>query len=160
MLSFRPSGASSMSALATLRLMESFLRLPTITVRPGRPNAAASSFASGVIRGYTARVDAVALGKDVLAFVGVSLEHPKHFAVFVKRVRALPDVLECHRVAGEDSFFLKVRTENTGALDDLLVKTIRTIPGVTHTKTTIVLASIKEETRIHAAPRRAPRRTP
>jgi Lrp/AsnC family transcriptional regulator, leucine-responsive regulatory protein len=116
--------------------------------------------ARGIIRGYTARVDAIALGKDVLAFVGVSLEHPKHFDVFVSRVQALPEVLECHRVAGEDSFFLKVRTENTRALDDLLVKTIRTMPGVTHTKTTIALASIKEETRIYAAPHHAPRRSP
>jgi Lrp/AsnC family transcriptional regulator, leucine-responsive regulatory protein len=116
--------------------------------------------ASGVIRGYTARVDALALGKGVLAFVAVSLEHPKHFEGFTARVLALPDVLECHRVAGEDSFFLKVRTETTLALDDLLVKTLRTIPGVTHTRTTIVLAPIKEETRIHAAPRQAPRRSP
>jgi Lrp/AsnC family leucine-responsive transcriptional regulator len=113
--------------------------------------------ARGVIRGYTARVDAVALGKDVLAFVGVSLEHPKHFEPFTTRVLGLTEVLECHRVAGEDSFLLKVRTENTRALDELLVKTLRMIPGVTRTQTTIALASIKEETRIHAAPSR-PRR--
>jgi Lrp/AsnC family leucine-responsive transcriptional regulator len=116
--------------------------------------------ARGIIRGYTARVDAAALGKDVLAFVDVILEHPKHFDTFIARVLALPEVLECHRVAGEESFFLKVRTENTAALDDLLVKKLRTIPGVTSTNTTIVLASIKEETRIQVEPRRPPRRTP
>ena len=116
--------------------------------------------ARGIIRGYTARVDPIALGQDVLAFVSVSLEHPKHFEAFITRVLGLPGVLECHRVAGEDSFFLKVRSENTRALDELLVKTIRMMPGVTRTQTTIVLASIKEETRIHAAPSQAPRRTP
>jgi Lrp/AsnC family leucine-responsive transcriptional regulator len=116
--------------------------------------------ARGVIRGYTARVDAAALGKDVLAFVAVSLEHPKQFEAFTARVLALPEVLECHRVAGEDSFFLKVRAENTRTLDDLLVKTLRTIPGVTHTRTTIVLASIKEETHIHVASRHPSRRSP
>jgi Lrp/AsnC family leucine-responsive transcriptional regulator len=115
--------------------------------------------AQGVIRGYAARVDAVALGKDVLAFIGVSIEHPRHFEAFTARVLALSDVLECHRVAGDDSFLLKVRTENTRTLDDLLVKSLRTIAGVTRTHTTIVLASIKEETRIHAAASRPPRRS-
>lgn len=103
----------------------------------------------GVIKGYTARVDAEQLGMDITAFVGVKIEHPKYFEGFAKRVLARGDVLECHRVAGEDSYLLKVKTRNTRALDELLVETLRTIPGVTQTQTTIVLASIKEETRIH-----------
>lgn len=103
---------------------------------------------SGVLRGYTAKVDAGLLGKDITAFVGVKIEHPKHFEGFARTVLAHEDVLECHRVAGEDSYLLKVKTRNTRALDELLVETLRTIPGVTQTQTTIVLASIKEETRI------------
>lgn len=113
----------------------------------------------GVILGYTARVDPAALGKDICAFVGVAIEHPKFFDAFTRKVLSLADVLECHRVAGADSYLLKVRTENTRTLDDLLVKTIRTIPGVTHTHTTIVLASVKEESRIHVPPERLQRRT-
>lgn len=103
----------------------------------------------GVIKGYAARVDAAQLGKDVTAYIGVKIEHPKHFEGFARRVLSLEDILECHRVAGEDSYLLKVKTANTRALDELLVETLRTIPGVTQTQTTIVLASIKEETRIH-----------
>ncbi|MEZ4301801.1 MAG: Lrp/AsnC family transcriptional regulator [Polyangiaceae bacterium] len=102
----------------------------------------------GVLLGYTARVDAGALGKDITAFIGVTIEHPRYFDGFARKVLELSDVLECHRVAGEDSYLLKVKTTNTRALDDLLVETLRTIPGVTQTQTTIVLASIKEETRI------------
>ncbi len=105
----------------------------------------------GVITGYTARVDAALLGKDITAFIGVSIEHPKYFEGFAKKVLALPDVLECHRVAGNDSYILKVRTENTKTLDKLLVETLRTISGVTRTHTTIVLSSIKEETHIHVS---------
>jgi len=100
----------------------------------------------GVITGYAARVDAAKLGKDVTAFVGVSIEHPKHFDAFAKKVLAHPDVLECHRVAGQDSYLLKVKTQNTASLDRLLVEQLRTIAGVTRTHTTIVLASVKEET--------------
>ncbi len=106
----------------------------------------------GVITGYTARVDATKLGKDITAFIGVSVEHPKYFESFAKKVLALPDILECHRVAGQDSYILKVKTANTRSLDSLLVETLRTIPGVTRTQTTIVLSSIKEDTHVRVPP--------
>lgn len=106
---------------------------------------------AGVITGYAACVDATKLGKDVTAFVGVSIEHPKYFEQFSKKVLGLDEVLECHRVAGADSYLLKVKTATTGTLDALLVETLRTIPGVTRTNTTIVLSSVKEETRVHVA---------
>jgi len=104
----------------------------------------------GVITGYAARVDAAVLGVDVTAFIGVGIEHPKFFDGFTKKVRGLDEVLECHRVAGEDSYLLKVKTQNTRTLDRLLVEVLRAIPGVTRTHTTIALASIKEETRVAA----------
>ena len=106
----------------------------------------------GVITGYGARVDAAELGIDVAAFIGVGIEHPKFFDGFTKKVKGLDEVLECHRVAGEDSYLLKVKTRNTRSLDRLLVEVLRTIPGVTRTHTTIVLTSIKEETFVQAAP--------
>ena len=106
----------------------------------------------GVITGYTARVDASKLGKDITAFIGVSIEHPKYLEGFAKKVLELPEVLEAHRVAGEDSYILKVRTANTRTLDQLLVGTLRTISGVTRTHTTIVLTSIKEETHVQVSP--------
>ena len=106
----------------------------------------------GVITGYGARVDSAELGIDVAAFIGVGIEHPKFFDGFTKKVKGLDEVLECHRVAGDDSYLLKVKTRNTRTLDRLLVEVLRTIPGVTRTHTTIVLASIKEETFVEAAP--------
>ncbi|WP_224364538.1 Lrp/AsnC family transcriptional regulator [Hyalangium versicolor] len=106
----------------------------------------------GVITGYTARVDAGKLGKDITAFIGVNIEHPKYFEGFAKKVMAMPEVLEAHRVAGQDSYILKVRTANTKSLDQLLVETLRTISGVTRTHTTIVLTSIKEETHVQVSP--------
>ena len=102
----------------------------------------------GVILGYAARVDAAKLGKDVTAFVGVSIEHPKYFDAFAKKVLAHPDVLEAHRVAGADSYLLKVKTTNTASLDKLLVEELRTIAGVTRTHTTIVLQPVKETTAV------------
>mgnify|MGYP001327277429 CR=1 FL=1 len=104
----------------------------------------------GVITGYTARIDAIKLGLDLTAFIGVGIEHPKFFDGFTKKVMGLEEVLECHRVAGEDSYLLKVKTRNTRSLDRLLVEVLRTIPGVTRTHTTIVLSSIKEETLVRS----------
>ena len=101
--------------------------------------------ARGVIRAYIAKLDPAQLGKDITAFVGVGISHPKYFEQFGKKILALPDVLECHRVAGSDSYLLKIRTENTRSLDRLLVEHIRAIPGVYRTETTLVLSSIKED---------------
>jgi Lrp/AsnC family leucine-responsive transcriptional regulator len=105
----------------------------------------------GVITGYAARVDAAKLGKDITAFIGVGIEHPRHFDEFTRQVLAMPEVLEAHRVAGQDSYILKVRTSNTKTLDTLLVGALRTISGVTRTHTTIVLSSMKEETYVHVS---------
>jgi Lrp/AsnC family leucine-responsive transcriptional regulator len=101
-----------------------------------------------VITGYVARVDPKKLGKDITAFVGLDIEHPKFFDGFARKVMGMDEVLECHRVAGAESYVLKIRTENTGTLDRLLVERLRTIPGVTRTHTTIVLTSVKEETMV------------
>jgi Lrp/AsnC family transcriptional regulator, leucine-responsive regulatory protein len=105
-----------------------------------------------VILGYTAQVDPRTLGQDITAFVGVTIEHPRFFDGFARKVLAMPEILEAHRVAGSDSYLLKIRTETSRTLDRLLVEGLRTIPGVTRTHTTIVLASVKEGNFVRSAP--------
>ncbi len=102
--------------------------------------------ARGVITGYAAQVDAAKLGKEITAFVGVVIAHPRYFERFAKRIRAVPEVLECHRVAGEFTYLLKVKTASTRTLDALLTGVLRTLPGVARTFTTIALVSVKETT--------------
>ena len=104
-----------------------------------------------LITGYTARVDGRKLGKDITAFVGVRIEHPKYNNRFAKAILALPDVLECHRITGPDSYLLKVVTEDTQSLDRLISDLLRHIPGVTRTLTTVVTSSIKEGSHITPA---------
>ncbi|HYP30124.1 MAG TPA: Lrp/AsnC family transcriptional regulator, partial [Blastocatellia bacterium] len=101
--------------------------------------------------GYYARVDGRKLGKDIIAFIGVGIEHPKYNAGFAKKIHALPDVLECHHVTGSDSYLLKVITENTESLDRLISEQLRTIPGVTKTNTTIAMSVVKETTHVKPA---------
>jgi Lrp/AsnC family transcriptional regulator, leucine-responsive regulatory protein len=98
----------------------------------------------GVIIAYTAQVDARKLGKDITAFIGVGVSHPKFNEAFAKRISIMQEVLECHKVTGKDSYLLKIKTENTEKLDELISVKLRTIPGVTRTLTTIVMSSVKE----------------
>jgi Lrp/AsnC family leucine-responsive transcriptional regulator len=98
----------------------------------------------GIVTGYTARVDGKKLGKDIIAFIGVRIEHPRYNEGFGKKILSIPDVLECHRITGPDSYLLKVVTEDTQSLDRLISDLLRHIRGVTRTLTTVVTSSIKE----------------
>jgi Lrp/AsnC family leucine-responsive transcriptional regulator len=111
----------------------------------------------GYILGYFARLDPRKMGNDIRAFVGVRISHPRYHESFIRRVLEIPAVLECHRVAGLDSYQLKVVTKNTESLDELISDTLRRIPGVTRTLTTVVLSTVKEETQV-PLPEPAPRR--
>jgi Lrp/AsnC family leucine-responsive transcriptional regulator len=104
--------------------------------------------ASGAVLGYVARLDPRKVGNDIRAFVGVRVAHPRHHDAFTRRVQQIPEVLECHRVAGTDSYMLKVVARGTEALDKLISETLRRLPGVTRTTTTVVLATVKETTAV------------
>ena len=99
----------------------------------------------GFIKGYTTILDAKRLGKDITAFITVSIDSSKHYQMFVERARETEEILECHSVTGEGSHLLKVRAENTNALEKLLSR-IQSWPGVLSTKTSVVLSTIKEST--------------
>ena len=105
----------------------------------------------GIIKGYAAQVCARKLGKDITAFIGVFTNHPRYHEGFVNKVMAIDEVQECHRVAGTDSYLLKIKTENTRSLDTLIAR-IRSIHGVERTQTTIAMATLKESTHVVPAP--------
>lgn len=99
----------------------------------------------GVIRGYAALVDAEQVGYGLTAFVAVTLEKPKYRDTFIAKVHETAEILECHHVAGDDDFLLKVKCRGTKHLDDLLTYVLKSIPGVARTRTTIVLSTAKEK---------------
>jgi Lrp/AsnC family leucine-responsive transcriptional regulator len=98
-----------------------------------------------IIRGYTVKLNYVELGYTMTAFVAVTLEHPKYIANFTKAIQVLSEVEECHHVAGEDDYFLKVRCCTNQHLDEFLNTKLKVISGVARTRTTIALSTIKEE---------------
>jgi Lrp/AsnC family transcriptional regulator, leucine-responsive regulatory protein len=103
--------------------------------------------ASGVIRGYQALLDGKKVGKDITAFIGVSVGNQRDINKFAAQMLQYPDVLECHHVTGDESFILKVKSANTGSLEKLLGE-IRSVEGVTRTVTKIVLSTAKESQKL------------
>ncbi|HLN87421.1 MAG TPA: Lrp/AsnC family transcriptional regulator [Candidatus Limnocylindrales bacterium] len=99
--------------------------------------------ASGVIKGYQALVDGKKVGKDITAFIGVSIGNQRDIDQFAIEMLRYRDVQECHHVTGDESFILKVKSANTGSLEKLLGQ-IRSVEGVTRTVTKIVLSTAKE----------------
>jgi Lrp/AsnC family transcriptional regulator, leucine-responsive regulatory protein len=99
--------------------------------------------AGGVIKGYQALLDSKKVGKDVTAFIGVSVGNHGDIDKFAAQMLQHHDVLECHHVTGDESFILKVKSANTGSLEKLLGE-IRSVEGVTRTVTKIVLSTAKE----------------
>jgi Lrp/AsnC family leucine-responsive transcriptional regulator len=101
----------------------------------------------GIIKGYTAVIDPESIGKFHVAFTLVSTVDGVEFAhdeEVVRRICAEPDVLEFHRVAGQDCYLVKIRTETNKDLEHVL-RRIRTIPGVARSRTTIALSTELEQ---------------
>ena len=76
---------------------------------------------AGIIRGYRLDVDREALGFQVLAMVRLSCDGSK-YRPFLKAVKTMDAVAECHHVAGGDAFILKVVTASVEELERLVEK--------------------------------------
>ncbi|MGA8117830.1 MAG: Lrp/AsnC family transcriptional regulator [Actinocatenispora sp.] len=73
----------------------------------------------GVIAGYRMDVDPAALGLPVTALVRIR-PGPAQLPPLTEAIRQTPQVVEAHRVTGEDCFILKVHAPSIGALEDVL----------------------------------------
>jgi Lrp/AsnC family transcriptional regulator, leucine-responsive regulatory protein len=98
----------------------------------------------GVIRGYHADLDPAGLDQGLLAFITVQTGEGARAKETGELLASVPEVLEVHRVVGDDCFLMKVRVRDTRALGALLDEKIQTLPPVASTRTTIVLSTAKE----------------
>jgi Lrp/AsnC family leucine-responsive transcriptional regulator len=74
---------------------------------------------TGVITGYRAELDHRAFGYELLALVRVR-PSPGQLPKIPELAAAIPEVIECHRITGEDCFFLKVVLRSIDELSGLL----------------------------------------
>ena len=102
----------------------------------------------GVIRGYAALVDPASVGYPLTAYVSITLASHRKRAAFLRAIDKMEQVAECHHVAGDDDYLLKVRCRGTQDLDHLLATELKDKLGVAKTRTTIVLSTAKESVRV------------
>jgi Lrp/AsnC family leucine-responsive transcriptional regulator len=98
----------------------------------------------GVIKGYFATIDPESIGVGMAALISVSLAHTASRSEFLALILHLPEVLECHHVAGEEDFILKVRCKGTRDLERLISEEIKSVSGISRTRTTVILSTVKE----------------
>lgn len=74
---------------------------------------------AGIIRGYSVEIDREALGLPILAIVRMTCDGPR-YRPFLKFVKELPEVRECHHVTGGDAFFLQVTAASIAELEQVI----------------------------------------
>jgi len=100
---------------------------------------------SGVIKGYAALLDPAKLDRALMIFIEVLLDRTTDdvFTAFADHVRRLPDVLECHMVAGGFDYLLKVRVTDMEQYRRFLGDRIASVRGVQQTHTYFVMEEVK-----------------
>jgi Lrp/AsnC family transcriptional regulator, leucine-responsive regulatory protein len=86
---------------------------PTVAERLARLESA------GVIRGYHADVDPVAVGYALSAVIRVR-PAPRQLHKVAELVRGMPEVVECHRITGEDCYLIRAHVRDVGHLEELI----------------------------------------
>lgn len=99
---------------------------------------------AGLIEKYTTIFNQSTFGRETTAFISVSLEHPRFNEEFIRIVKENPSIAECHYIAGDFDFILKVITQSGKTLESVL-NYIKSINGISLTRTYVVLSTNKCE---------------
>lgn len=97
-----------------------------------------------VISQYTTILSRKEMGYDILAFIFVSIERTEPISNFKEKIQGFKHVLECHHIAGEFDYILKVTAEDTEDLERFITEDLKEAAGVFKSRTNIVFSSLKE----------------
>lgn len=98
----------------------------------------------GIIRQYTVVLDEKQLGNDLTVFISIRLEHPRYGEAFAREAALHPSISECHYIAGDVDYLLKVTTNSSNNLE-AVHQDIKQMSGVSWTKTLYVLSTVKND---------------
>ena len=107
--------------------------------------------ARGVITGYAATVDPPAIGYPIVAFTWLTQAPGSAGADLTDAFAAIAEIEECHHIAGEADYLLKIRARDTRHLEDILV-VLQATPHVFTTQTEVVLSSAFEHRPLRLVP--------
>ena len=98
------------------------------------------------INGYRTQLNPQKLSANLLSFVEIKLIRTSKdvFMEFKQAVKLLPQVLECHLVSGDFDYLLKTRVADMAAYRELLGETLLTLPGVSSSRSYMVMEEVKE----------------
>ena len=100
----------------------------------------------GVILGYRAQIDPNQIDAAHIAFVEIKLSDTREAALraFNEAARAVPEIEECHLIAGAFDYLLKVRSRDISSYRQVLAEHISSLPHITSTSTHVVMEAVKE----------------
>ncbi|MBV8920896.1 Lrp/AsnC family transcriptional regulator [Bradyrhizobium sp.] len=101
-------------------------------------------FDEGLIRSVRAEVAPEKVDRSALVIVGVVLDRstPESFRTFEAAIKKLRFVLDCHLVAGDFDFFLKIRVRDISDFNKLHGDQLISLPGVRQTRTFFVMKEV------------------
>lgn len=101
---------------------------------------------NGYIRGYTALIDHARMGEGHVAFVQVKLSDTRSaaLAAFNRAALDVPQIEECHMIASNFDYLLKIRTSDITAYRRVLGERISALPHVAQTSTFVAMETIKD----------------
>ncbi|WP_397541898.1 Lrp/AsnC ligand binding domain-containing protein [Roseovarius salis] len=102
--------------------------------------------AAGIITGYRALVDPIRLGHDHVSFVEVRLHdtREKALAEFNAAVLRVPEIEQCHMIAGNFDYLIKIRTQSMTDYRRILAEHVSTLPHVANTSTYVAMEAVKD----------------
>jgi Lrp/AsnC family leucine-responsive transcriptional regulator len=100
---------------------------------------------SGVIAGYSVRVNADKIGLPDTVIVQVTLDSHSEDALFEfgRALEAIPEVLEAFLVSGDYDYYVRIAVRDTRDYERLLREKLYKIPGIRHSKSSFVLRQLK-----------------
>jgi DNA-binding Lrp family transcriptional regulator len=100
---------------------------------------------AGLIKGYHADLEAAELGYNVTVFsqVGLTSQAEPDLVAFESLINSWPEVRECHMLAGEIDFVLKVVAEDWETYQDFVMKKLTAAPNVAHVKSSLAIRASK-----------------
>lgn len=103
---------------------------------------------AGVIAGYVALLDPRSLGRTTTVFVEITLsgQGDATLDAFEKAVRVIPDVLECHLMAGSADYLLKVVAADTDDFARIHRQHLARLPGVAQMQSSFALRVVQQTT--------------
>ncbi len=112
----------------------------------------------GVITGYHARIDPLAVGKGLLVFVEITLSSKSEqvFEAVRRELQHLPEVMECHLVSGSFDYLVKARLGAMADYRDLLGSILQKIPVPAQSHSYVVMEEVKDGSYLPLQPGAAP----